>query len=70
MPVKGEEGSDNIDIFIGNEKTHEVHHKNMNLTLCKIFLIRNPVVFGSLTEARRQGYDLCGHCFESKQNAK
>ena len=58
--------ADLIDIFIGNLETKEVHHKNFEVSQCQLSEIKQPTVFESLAEARELNFDLCGHCFRSK----
>lgn len=56
-----------VDVFIVNTSTGEVHHKNFATVNCQLAEIHNPqVVESSLAEVRRQGFDLCGWCFKSR----
>jgi hypothetical protein len=60
-------GTGETDKFIGNGATTEVHHKNFAKADCQIDEIADPVEFGSLADARRDGFDLCAKCFASKK---
>ena len=56
-----------LDVFIVNEVTNEVHHKNFEKPQCHLHAIANPVVARSLVEARKKhNADPCGHCFRSR----
>lgn len=58
------------DVFILNEETNEIHHKNAARAACQLHAIKAEHfrVSGNLAELRHTaGGDLCGHCFKSKE---
>lgn len=57
-----------LDVFIVNTDTKEVHHKNFATGSCQLHEITGAVIASSLADARRNlGADPCGHCFKSKK---
>jgi len=56
-----------VDVFIGNEETHEVHHKNSVTGSCNLAQIKEPILFESLADAKKLGFDCCYWCFRSKR---
>lgn len=55
-----------IDVFIVNRGTGEIHHRNFETAQCQLNEIIDAVVPQSLAQARREGLDLCGWCFRSR----
>lgn len=70
IEIKGEEPvcvEDQSDVFLVNDNTGEIHHKNCLRAACQINEIRKLSVAPSLVVARENGGDLCAWCFRSKE---
>lgn len=67
MADKEQNDTIELDVFIANLHTHEVHHKNFATGQCRLDGISEPVICESLAQARHvYECDPCGHCFKSK----
>lgn len=66
VPYEGCDEEFFVDVFIVNDDTKEVHHKNLARAACNLSRIENPRLVDSLIRARLQGIDLCGWCFQSE----
>ena len=57
-----------LDIFVMNLETKEVHHKNSKTGGCNLDQIKEPVVAVSLAQARKEfDCDPCYYCFKSRR---
>ena len=67
MQKEGQGGEE----FIANFDTNEIHHGPFATEQCNLpekTKSANYVWYSSLAVARSTGFDLCGHCFRSKDN--
>lgn len=70
VEITGEEPKcveDDSDVFLVNDTTGEIHHKNCIRAACQINEIKRLSVAASLVVARENGGDLCAWCFKSKE---
>ena len=70
LAIEGEEPvcvEDDSDVFLVNDNTGEIHHKNCIRAACQVNEIKQLSVAPSLVVARENGGDLCAWCFKSKE---
>jgi hypothetical protein len=70
IEIKGEEPvcvEDDSDVFLVNDNTGEIHHKNCIRAACQLHEIKQLSVAPSLVVARENGGDLCAWCFKSRE---